>query len=110
MPTRPFDLSKQWQGMEALARARREVTKIMAKRKLSTARRMNVPQAAENGIRPVIDVPFCNRRPVNRWAGPYKVFTVDGKQVWLHSDENVITASLDRMESYVSPSTNDEES
>lgn len=66
MPTRPSDLAKQRQGMEALAKARREMTKIMVKRKISDARRMNVPRAAENDIRTGMDVLFYRERPVNR--------------------------------------------
>ena len=72
-------LPERRQRMTALSIARSEMAKVIARQRLSTAIRHNVPKAADQEVTVCSDVLLYKERPRNEWIGPYKVVAGDGK-------------------------------
>lgn len=100
MPVRPDELLEQRQRMNALNKAGKEMRKILAKRRIGTARRMNVPCAAARDIRPGMKVLFYREIPVNKCTGSFVVIAVDNKKVWLNVGDRISLALIDKLKEY----------
>ena len=59
--------------------ARSKMLKVIARQRLATALKMNVPAAADRDITIGSDFFLYKERPRNEWIGPYKVLARNKK-------------------------------
>ena len=103
MPVTPRDLPKQKERMLALQNARSDMVKNIAKSRLSSARRMNVPRAVDSNVKIGMDVLVYRERPVNKWTGPFKVTAIDEKMVWINKNGRMSLVSIDKVKEFKEP-------
>ena len=100
MPLPTTDLPEQRERMKALKLARSEMVKAIARSRLATAKRSNVPAASDSLIKSGMEVLVYREGP-KQWNGPYAVISVDEKQVVLNIDNHNKTFSVDKVKPYL---------
>ena len=100
MPLPTTNLPEQRERMKALKMARSEMVKAIARSRLSTARRSNVPAASDSLIEAEMEI-LVHREGPKQWNGPYRVISVDEKQVVLNIDNQHKTYSVDKVKPYL---------
>lgn len=103
IPIAPADLPEQVARMKAMISARSEMTAVMAKSKLSTVLRSNIPAAALSDITIGSEVLVYREKPENKWVGPYRVLTIDGKVVHVDANGTSMQLSIDKVKRYSQP-------
>ena len=97
IPVTPTDLPAQVDRIKAMALARKEITKVIAKDRVTRALRINVPSAA------LTDIPIGSRvlvfreKPENKWVGPYTVVGVRDKAVFIDLNGTNKQVSIDKV-------------
>ena len=113
-PTLPItsrDLPEQRKRMKALQTARSEMVKIIARQRLASALRRNVPSSADRDILFGSDVLLYKERPRHEWVGTYKVMAGDNENVLLNMNGRIVPASVDKVKPYqTSPTSNEQRS
>lgn len=109
MPVNPVDLPMQRERNKALVEARADMVKHVARARLSTVVRRNVPKASNTEISPGMRVLVYREKPVDEWQGPYTVQGHDGKQVWLDINDRLNLFSIDKVKLYLPPLETTEE-
>ena len=97
-----MDLPKQHDRMKDLNLARLEMSKQVAKERLSTARNGNVPAASDSEVKAGDKVLFDSEEP-REWIGPYLVLSCDQKQVVVNIDGTRKPYSMDKDKIYNEP-------
>ncbi len=114
LPTLPItsrDFPEQRKRMKALQTAQSEMVKIIARQRLASALRRNVPSAADRDILTGSDVLLYKEKPRHEWVGPYKVMEGDNKNMLLNITGRIVPASVDEVEpSQTSPKSNKQSS
>lgn len=100
MPVTPVNLPGQRDRVMAMHAARDEMAKHVAKSRLERAARSRVPASADAIIRAGMSVLVYREKPVDRWLGPYRVLSTNGKQVWLNVGNSVKLFSVDKVKEY----------
>ena len=69
--------------MEAMQIARSEMLKVIARQRIATALRMNVPAVAYHDMAIISDLLLYKERPRNECIGPYNVLASNNKNLLL---------------------------
>ena len=106
IPVVPSELPEQISRMAAMHSARKEMAAAIAKERLSSAIRANVPAAAMKDIKIGSDVLVYREKPEDMWIGPFKVLDSDGKLLRLDVRGSVMQVYVDKVKLYLSPQNN----
>eukprot|EP00170_Pyropia_yezoensis_P002014 contig_8608_g2018 len=88
---------------KALVEAGTNMVRHVARARLSTALRRNVPKASDNEIHPCMRVLVYREKPIDEWQGPYTVHGHDGKHAWLDINDRLKLFSIDKIKEYLPP-------
>ena len=102
IPLTTVDLPRQRERMQALKLARLEMSKQVAKARLSTARNSNVPAASDSELKAGDKVLLYHEGP-REWLGPYLVLSCKQKQVILDIDGTRKPYSIHKVKIYNEP-------
>ena len=83
IPLTPIDLPAQVDRLKAMVLARKEMTRIIAKERITRALRMNVPSAAQSEILIGSRVSISWEKPENKWIGPCRGLEVKDKRIFI---------------------------
>lgn len=86
--------------MQALAEARKEMSEVMARARLTKAFKWNVPAAADKDMPIGSMVLLFKQMPTNKCVGPYLVVDVQGKAVLLSIECAQTQVSIDKVKIY----------
>jgi len=100
VPIRPVDLPGHRERSKAMAEARLEMVKCIAKARLDAALRNKVTSGTMVDVQPGIDVLVFREVPDKKWEGPYKVVGVSGKKVWLDEKQRIRMYSITKVKVY----------
>ena len=105
IPVVPSELPEQISRMPAMHSARKEMAAVIAKDRLSTAIRANVPAAAMKNTKIVSDVFVYRENPEDKWIGPFKVLDNDDKVLRIDVKGSPMQVSLDKVKLYLQQPT-----
>ena len=100
-------LPGQVQRMNAMQAARNDMSKEVARSRLSTALRSNVPAATNRDISIGSEVLVFKEPPVNKWVGPFHVLDVRDKSVFINSQGRTMQMSIEKVKPYLRPIHNE---
>ena len=100
MPTSSEEYPEQRKRMKALQTARSEMVKVIARQRLASALRLNVPAATDRDIAIGSDALLYKERPRNEWLGPYKVLVGNNKNLLINDDGRTTPVSIDKFKPY----------
>eukprot|EP00170_Pyropia_yezoensis_P002016 contig_8609_g2020 len=103
IPVSPADLPMQRERSKALVEARADMVRHVARARLGTALRRNVPKASDYEIHPGMRVLVYREKPIDEWQGPYTLHGHDGKHVWLGINDRLKLFSIDKIKEYLPP-------
>jgi len=103
VPIKPVDLPGHRERSKAMAEARLEMVKCVAKARLNAALRNKVPSGAMVEVQPGIDGLVFRDVPDKKWEGPYRVAGVRGKKVWLDEKQRLRMYSITKVKVYNPP-------
>ena len=103
IPVVPTQLPEQISRMAALHSAQKEMFASIAKERLNTAIRTNVPSAAIKDIEVGAEVLVYREKPENKWTGPFTVLQSDGKVLQVDVKGSPTQVSVDKVKLYLHP-------
>ncbi|CDF36780.1 unnamed protein product [Chondrus crispus] len=103
-------LPGQVQRMNAMQAARKDMSKEVARSRLSTALRSNVPAATNRDVSIGSEVLVFKEPLVNKWVGPFHVLDVRDKSVFINSQGRTTQMSIDKVRPYLRPMHNEKPS
>jgi len=103
VPVKPVDLPGHRERSKAIADARLEMVKCVAKSRFHAALRNKVPSGSIVDVQPGIDVLVFHEMPDKKCEVPYKVIVVSGKTVWLDEKQRLRLYSITKVKVYSPP-------
>lgn len=100
IPIIPIKLPDQVNRLKLMRDARKEMSQLIAKSKLTKALKMNVPSAAHKDLKIGDPVLVYRESPVNKWIGPFKILNIDKKMAYLDYNGELKLYSIDKLKLY----------
>ena len=103
IPVVPTQLPALILRMEAMHSARKEMSASIAKERLNTSIRTNVPSAAMKDIDVGAEVLVYREKPEKKWTGPFTVLQSDGEVLHIGVKGSPTQVSVDKVKLYLHP-------
>ena len=100
IPLIPTQLPSQVARFKVMKEARTEMMRIVAKSKLKTALKGNVPSASSRDLRAGDSVLVYREPPINKWVGPFEVINIDKKMAHLDYNGELKLYAIDKLKRY----------